>query len=237
MGPDELHGQLHQGSHTNSRFHIVAEYEERAACGNHASMQSHAIDDCGHGQLGHAGMEEGTLEVMTCERPGDLEERVGLVRICQVGTGDNHVAHLLCQCLEHIGTGCPRGNAGLMLNCGIVDMWHHAIDVTVQQLGLVGVGLHPCQLCGFALGDNVAQLSVAVGIELLHSGEDCPWVLDIATEVGYRLGIVSTTLADGLPMSAALPLEVLAVGCDTSASHDGSPDDDGGSFLLGQCSL
>ena len=77
--PDELHGHFHQRGHADGGFHIVGEDEERAARGDDTSMQCHADATAGHGQFGHAGLEESTAEVAFCEGVRLLQESVGLV--------------------------------------------------------------------------------------------------------------------------------------------------------------
>ena len=101
VSPDELHGQLHQGSHTYGGLHVVGEYEEGAAGGDDATMQGHTDAAAGHRQLGHASLEESTAEVALHDVVGLLEEAVGLVRVRQVGRGADHVGYLLGQHAQH----------------------------------------------------------------------------------------------------------------------------------------
>ena len=62
--PDELDGHFHQCGHTDSGLHIVGEYEECTASGDNATMQIHTYAHASHCQLGNAGLEEGTVEVV-----------------------------------------------------------------------------------------------------------------------------------------------------------------------------
>ena len=93
--PDELHGQFHQGSHTNGRLHVVREYKEGTACRNHATVQSHTDAAASHCQLSHTSLEECTREVATDNVVRLLQETVSLIGVREVGRSANHVGHLL----------------------------------------------------------------------------------------------------------------------------------------------
>ena len=79
MRPDELHGQLHQGSHTNGGLHVVREYEEGTASGDHTTVQSHTDTAASHRELGYTCLEEGTAEVATNQVVSLLQEAVCIV--------------------------------------------------------------------------------------------------------------------------------------------------------------
>ena len=114
MRPDELDGRFHEGGHAEYRLHVVREHEERAASGDNPTVQAHAHAQGSHGQLGHACLKERAREVAPREGFGLLEETVRLVRIGEVGTGHNHVAHLPCQLPQHGGRSRAGSLVGLL---------------------------------------------------------------------------------------------------------------------------
>ena len=57
--PDKLDGHLHEGGQAHGGFHVVGEDEEGGAGGDDAAVQVHADAHAGHGELAHAGLEEG----------------------------------------------------------------------------------------------------------------------------------------------------------------------------------
>ena len=81
MGPDELHGKLHEGCHTNGWFHVVGEYEEGSASGDNTAMKCHTDAAASHGKLGHTCLEEGSGEIAFGKGVGLLQEAIGLVGI------------------------------------------------------------------------------------------------------------------------------------------------------------
>ena len=85
VGPDELHGQLHEGSHTNGGLHVVGEYEEGTASGDDTTVEGHTDAAASHRELSHTSLEEGTAEVATNEVVSLLQEAVGVIRVRQVG--------------------------------------------------------------------------------------------------------------------------------------------------------
>ena len=103
VGENVFGGELLEGGHTDGGLHVVGEDEEGAAGGAEALVEDDAVDDAGHGELGHAGLEEGAGEVTDGQGVGLLEEAVGLVGVAEVGGGDDHVADVLCEVAEHGG--------------------------------------------------------------------------------------------------------------------------------------
>ena len=83
--PDELDWQFHQGSHSYSRFHVVAEDEERAASSNHSAVKRHTHAAACHCQFSNTSLEEITSEVITRDVACFLEESVRLVAVAKVG--------------------------------------------------------------------------------------------------------------------------------------------------------
>ena len=83
--PDELNRLFHQGSHSDSGFHVVGEYEECAAGYDYTSVERHADTYASHRQFGNTGLKECTTEIAFYECMCFLQEAVGLVRIGKVG--------------------------------------------------------------------------------------------------------------------------------------------------------
>ena len=197
-------------------------------------MERHAVDDGGHGQLAHTGVEESALEVAAGEGGGVLEEGVGLVAVGQVGARHDHIAHVAGQGRQHVGAGGTRSEVGLVLDGGVVHVVHLAGDVAVEFRGQLGVGFTPLFFLLAALRHDGFELLLAVAVELCHLGEHLPGVLRVAAQVLNGFLIAGAALAQRVAVCAALALEILSVLGDASASHDGAPNDDGGAFLLAE---
>ena len=93
--PDIDHVQLHERSQSDGRLHVVRKDEEGAADGQDAAVQRHAVHHAGHRQLTDAHLQELPREVALGKGVRMLEEAVRLVRVAEVGGGDDHVLHLL----------------------------------------------------------------------------------------------------------------------------------------------
>ena len=202
--PDELHRQLHEGSHADGGLHVVGEYEEGAAGGDDAAVEGHADAAAGHRQLSHAGLEEGAAEVAGLEGVGLLQEAVGLIGVAEVGRGADHVGNLLGEDAEDGSAGVARGVAALLLHLAPV----HLRGLAAEPFGLcgsaLGIGLCPGSLFGFALGHNLLQLFGATGIELLDIVEDNERILSVSAKVGYSF-LVSVA-AEGSTVGLAVAL-------------------------------
>ena len=102
--PDELHGHLHQGSHSDGGLHVIAEDEERAASRYYASMKHHADAAASHRQLGNTCLQEvSAVVVARDDSRATFQEAVRLVGVAEVGRADNHIGHLLCEEREASG--------------------------------------------------------------------------------------------------------------------------------------
>ena len=198
-------------------------------------MQGHTIDDGCHGKFRHAGMQESSREVVGLERSAHLEETVGLVAVGKVGRRDDHVINLLGEGGEHVGAGSAGGDAGLVLNGGIVHLGSLAVNIVLQALHGLGILLCPCIDGAFALCDDFALFVGMLGIQFCYLGEYRPGILGVATQVRYRLAVIGTRLAQRVTVCAAFALKVLALGGHAAASHDGAADDDGGALGFGKC--
>ena len=234
MRPDELHRKLHQCRQAGGRLDVVAEDEERAASGDHASMQSDTVDDGCHCEFRNAGMQERTLEIMCLKGTTSLEEGVGLVTVGEVGRRHDHVFHLSGQCCKHIGRSGTGGNTGLMGNRCIVHIGHLAVDEVLQLLHCIGILLSPCVDFAFALCNDLPLFLCALCIEFGNFGEHNPGILGISAQMFDGLAVIGTRFAQGVAVGAAFALKVLALGGHGTTSHDGAADDDGGPFFLGQ---
>ena len=53
MRPDELHGELHEGCHTDSGLHIVREDKEGTAGSDDTTMKSHTDTEASHSELSY----------------------------------------------------------------------------------------------------------------------------------------------------------------------------------------
>ena len=84
MGPNELHGNAHQGGDANGGLRIVGEDEEGAHGGDDTTVEHHADAHVGHGELCHTGLEEGAAEVAFLQGVGLLQEAVGLIGVGEV---------------------------------------------------------------------------------------------------------------------------------------------------------
>src|SRR5574344_352824 len=87
--PNELHRNFHQSSHTQSRFHIVREYEESSASRNDTTMQSHTDATASNRQFRNTSMKKGTREIVGSKSMRFLQEAVRLIRISQIGRSTN----------------------------------------------------------------------------------------------------------------------------------------------------
>ena len=84
-----------------------------------------------------------------------------------------------------------------------------------------------------AFGHNLAELCVAVVIELLHVGGNSPWIFGVAAKIANCHGIVGARFAQGLSVSGALVFEVFAGSGDCAETHHGVADDECGALGLG----
>ena len=78
MGQNENGLDAHQRSHTNGRTQEVSKYQEGAAEGNKAPMQSQAVQHGAHCMLAHAKVNIAALVVQLGEIAASLHH--GLVR-------------------------------------------------------------------------------------------------------------------------------------------------------------
>ena len=53
MRPDELHGELHEGCHTDSGLHVVREDKEGTAGSDDTTMKSHTDTEASHSELSY----------------------------------------------------------------------------------------------------------------------------------------------------------------------------------------
>ncbi len=161
---------------------------------------------------------------------GLLEETVGLVRVRQVGTGADHVGHLLGQGTEHGGAGTAGGGTGLLLYFRPVDDGCLAAEPVVQLLGLLGMTLGPLSLLGVALSHNLLQFLTTFGVEFLYFGEDLEGILGIGTQVLHGLDEVVAT--EGSTVGSAVALIRRAVGLAGTLAHDAVADNQARTLLL-----
>ena len=187
-------------------------------------MQVHADADARHGELADTGLQEGSREVARRPGMGLLEEAVGLVAVAEVGGGDDHVAHLLCQ---HAQTGCrgrTGGNIGLLREHAPVYLRRVAAEPLSHLGGLVGMCLCPCLLLCSPLCDDVVQLASPPVVEGFGLGEDRKGIFRVAAEIadGIRVGLATERCAVGL----YAVLVAGAVGLQRTFPHDCVPDDE-----------
>ena len=121
-------------------------------------MQCNTVDDCCHGELAHAGLQECPFKVAFSEWLGLLKESVGLVAVGEIGARHNHVAHALSKGTEHVGARSSCCKAWLVLNGGIVDGINFALDIIVELGCFLGIIFAPGFFFCLALGDDCTQL-------------------------------------------------------------------------------
>ena len=84
MAPDEFNRQLHEGSHADCGFHIIAEDKERTAGRDDTSVKRHSDHDARHSELTHTGLQELPGEIAFLEGMSLLQESIGLIAITQI---------------------------------------------------------------------------------------------------------------------------------------------------------
>ena len=119
-----------------------------------------------------------------------------------------------------------------MGNGGIVHIGHLAVDEVLKLMHGVGIMLGPGIDFALALGNEFSLFLGTLGIKLSHFGEHYPWVFGVTTQVLDGFAIVGTRLAQRITVCAAFALKILAIGSHGATSHDGSTNDDGGTFFL-----
>ena len=232
MSPDELDWKLHEGCHSESRFHIVGEYEEGTASGDHASVQGHTDADACHGQLGYTCLEEGTREIAFRESVCFLQEAVGLVRVGEVGRSADHVLQLGSQKTQY-GRGTDSCRlVGLLLDRRPVDFRKLVGEPVGHFLCLFRVGLRPSLFSGTALSHDLFQFLTAFRVKLSYLREDRERILWVTTQVLDRLLDRDARCRQGLAMCRHLILETAAVSGQRAFTHDGVANDQGWSLCL-----
>ena len=195
-------------------------------------MQCDTIDNCSHGEFRYTRVQECTLEIMCSEGSAHLEEGIGLVAVGQVGRRHDHVLHLLGESGQHIGRSGTCSDTGFVGNGGIVYIGHLAVNEVLKLSHGVGILLGPGVDVTFALCNEFTLGICALGIKFSHLGEYNPGVFGISAQVLDGFAVVGTRFAQRVAVCAALALKVLAIGRDGATSHDGTTDDDGGTFFF-----
>ena len=224
--PDVDHMQAHQRREAHGGLHIIGEDEERAADGDHAAVQRHAVHHAGHRQLRDARLEEFTGEIALRERLGLLQKSVGLVRVRQVGRSDDHVVDLLGIDAQHRSRSGARGHPGLHLDGLIVDLGEFARKEIVELARQVLVLGPPRLLDGGLLGGPLLQCLAALGEDLAALLEDGERILRIAAQILHRSGEIGSGGRQRLAVGRNLVLETLPGGTFGTLAHDRTADDE-----------
>ena len=233
--PDELDGQLHEGSHTYGRLHVVREYEESTAGRDDTTMQCHTDTAASHGQLCHTSLEEGTAEVALGESLGLLQEAIRLVRVGEVGGSTNHIGNLLCQYAQASGRSVAGSIVVLLNTLAPVNLGSLSAEPLSLLGSLVGIGLSPCLLLGITLSADSLEFLSTLGVEFLYLGEDLEWILGVTTQVLHGVDIGIT--AQGSTVCLAVGLVRSAVSLEGTLTHDALTDDEGRLAFYLLCSL
>ena len=93
------HRDPHQGSQTNHRFRVIAEYEECADIRTQTTMQRDAIGNCCHGQLADTKVQVAARIVILAEVT--LIVHVRLVGRREIRTAADQLRHDILQTIDH----------------------------------------------------------------------------------------------------------------------------------------
>ena len=233
--PDVDHVQPHERRETHRGLHVVREDKEGAAGRDHAAVQRHAVHHAGHRQLRDARLEELARKVAPREGPGLLEVTVGLVRIGEVGRGDDHVLDLLGIESQHRGRGGARGNVGLQLDRLVVDLGQLTRKEAVELVCELLVLLTPRLLDARLLGRPGTKRLAALGEDLAALLEDGKRIVGITPEVADRRGKVGSGRRQRLSVRRDPVLVARPVGPHGPLAHHRAADDERRTLHLGLC--
>ena len=224
--PDVDHMQAHQRREAHGGLHIIGEDEERAADGDHAAVQRHAVRNAGHRQLRDARLEEFPAEIALRERLGLLQVTVGLVRIRQVGRSHDHVVDLLGEDAQHRRRCGARSHVGLHLDGLVVDFGKFARKEIVEFARQLLMLRAPRLLDGGLLRDPLLQRLATFGEDLAALREDGERILRIAAQVLHRSGEIGPGGRQRLAVGRDFVFEALSGGAFGALAHDGMADDE-----------
>ena len=224
--PDVDHMQAHQRREAHGGLHIIGEDEERAADGDHAAVQRHAVRNAGHRQLRDARLEEFPTEIALRERLGLLQVTVGLVRIRQVGRSHDHVVDLLGEDAQHRRRCGARSHVGLHLDGLVVDFGKFARKEIVEFARQILMLRAPRLLDGGLLRGPLLQRLATFGEDLAALREDGERILRIAAQVLHRSGEIGPGGRQRLAVGRDFVFETLSGGAFGALAHDGMADDE-----------
>ena len=224
--PDVDHMQAHQRREAHGGLHIIGEDEERAADGDHAAVQRHAVRNAGHRQLRDARLEEFPTEIALRERLGLLQVTVGLVRIRQVGRSHDHVVDLLGEDAQHRRRCGARSHVGLHLDGLVVDFGKFARKEIVEFARQLLMLRAPRLLDGGLLRGPLLQRLATFGEDLAALREDGERILRIAAQVLHRSGEIGPGGRQRLAVGRDFVFETLSGGAFGALAHDGMADDE-----------
>ena len=224
--PDVDHMQAHQRREAHGGLHIIGEDEERAADGDHAAVQRHAVRNTGHRQLRDARLEEFPTEIALRERLGLLQVTVGLVRIRQVGRSHDHVVDLLGEDAQHRRRCGARSHVGLHLDGLVVDFGKFARKEIVEFARQLLMLRAPRLLDGGLLRGPLLQRLATFGEDLAALREDGERILRIAAQVLHRSGEIGPGGRQRLAVGRDFVFETLSGGAFGALAHDGMADDE-----------
>ena len=218
--------QAHQRREAHGGLHIIGEDEERAADGDHAAVQRHAVRNAGHRQLRDARLEEFPTEIALRERLGLLQVTVGLVRIRQVGRSHDHVVDLLGEDAQHRRRCGARSHVGLHLDGLVVDFGKFARKEIVEFARQILMLRAPRLLDGGLLRGPLLQRLATFGEDLAALREDGERILRIAAQVLHRSGEIGPGGRQRLAVGRDFVFETLSGGAFGALAHDGMADDE-----------
>src|SRR5919106_1894863 len=99
MGEDVDHRQLRKRCQADGRSHIIGEYQERRAVGDHATMQGQAVEDGPHAVFTHAEVDVPAATMLRAELARATQKRI--VRCSQVGRATDEVGNYWGDRIEH----------------------------------------------------------------------------------------------------------------------------------------
>ena len=140
VGQHEDHALAHQRREADRRPAVVGEDQERAAVGDHAAVQGHAVHGRGHGVLAHSEMDVAAARRLRGHRlqRGGL----GVDRAGQVGRAADQLRHRRRERLEHLLAGLARRPGRPLLGETLLERAQHAVQAgrQVARLGALELG-------------------------------------------------------------------------------------------------
>ena len=228
-----LDRQAHEGGHTDSGLHEVAEHEERGANREQALLQRDTVHDGAHREFRDTHLHERALEGVRAEDARLVEERLRVVGVGEVGGTANDVVEVLGEVAEH-RTARDAGS-DTFLDGEVRKVEHRSLagEPFIEGRGLLGIRLVPIGLGLLPFGNDLAEF-VRTSLEArLHVVEHLERVVRVTAEVHDRSGCGSTGSVERLPVRRNFAFVALAVFGNGALRHRGVAEHERRLFLLG----